>query len=223
MTPALVARLTPARSRALALALAVAAAALVLAAVLVPVLLLHRHYDEAIATHTDRLERYRRVAAQAPEFRRGLDLMKDKDARRYYLRNSAPNLAGAELQEIVKSASESNGGRITTSQSPGPREDGGFRQIVTNVQFFVTVPNLQRALHALETREPVLVVETITIRPTNAFRGFKPAAGQEPEVNVQLDIAAWAMPDAGRAAAGAAPATPVPPAAPAAARTGPST
>lgn len=219
MTPAFVARLTPGRSRALAVALAIVVLAALAAAVLVPAILLHRHYDEAIASTADRLERYRRAAAQAPELRRGLDLMKERDARRYYLRNSAPNLAGAELQEIVKSAIESNGGRITTSQSPGPREDSGFRQIVANVQFFASVPNLQRVLHTLETREPVLVVETITLRPTNAFRGFKPQAGQEPEVNVQLDIAAWAMPDAGRTA----PSAVVAPPAPDPGRTGPTT
>ena len=63
------------------------------------------------------------------------------------------------------------------------------------MQFFATTPNLQRILLALETREPYLVVDNITIRPTNAFRGFKPAAGQEPEVNVQLDVSAWAMPE----------------------------
>ena len=86
-----------------------------------------------------------------------------------------------------------------------PRDDAGFRQIVASVQFFASVPNLQKILNALETREPLVVVENITIRPANAFRGFKPAAGQEPEVNVQLETTSWAMPEAQQAAA----ATPV--------------
>lgn len=200
MTLAILSRLSPAQSRALALALLVAAVALVLGLVLVPVLLLHRHYDDAIELWTSRLGTYRRVAAQAPELRLALDAMRAKDGRRFFLRNTAPNLAGAELQELVKGAIESGGGRITTSQSPAPREDGAFRQVVASVQFFATVPNLQRILHAIETREPYLVVENITIRPTNAFRGFKPAIGQDPEVNVQLDVTAWAMPEAAKPA-----------------------
>lgn len=200
MTPAILSRLSPAQSRALALALLVAAVALVLGLVLVPVLLLHRHYDDAIELWTSRLGTYRRVAAQAPELRLALDAMRAKDGRRFFLRNTATNLAGAELQELVKGAIESGGGRITTSQSPAPREDGAFRQVVASVQFFATVPNLQRILHAIETREPYLVVENITIRPTNAFRGFKPAIGQDPEVNVQLDVTAWAMPEAAKPA-----------------------
>ena len=206
MTSAMLSRLTPAQARALALGLLVAAVVLVLGVVLAPVLLLHRHYDDAIESWTSRLETYRRVAAQAPELRLALDAMRSKDGRRFFLKNTAPNLAGAELQELVKSAIEGGGGRITTSQSPAPREDGGFRQIVASVQFFATVPNLQRILHAIETREPYLAVENVTIRPTNAFRGFKPAAGQEPEVNVQLDVAAWAMPETPKPAPAAGPA-----------------
>ena len=196
MPPPFIARLNPTQRRALAVGLLVLVLAAVLAIMLVPVLLLHKHYDDAIETWTTRLATYRRVAAQAPALRSALDVMRTKDSRRFFLRNTAPNLAGAELQELVKSTIEQAGGRITTSQSPAPREDGGFRQIVANIQFFATTPNLQRILHGLETKEPLLVIDNITIRPTNAFRGFKPAAGQEPEVNVQLDVSAWALPEA---------------------------
>ena len=192
MTPA-IARLPQAQQRALAIAILVVAVALVLSAVLVPLVLLHRHYDRSIDALTDRLERYRRVAAQAPEYRKALETMREKDARRFFLKNTAANLAGAELQELVRSAIESNGGRITTSQNQGPRDEGRFRQIVVTVQFFATTPALQRILYALESRPPYLTIENMTLRPLNAFRGFRPAPGQEPEVNVQLDVGAYTL------------------------------
>jgi hypothetical protein len=47
---------------------------------------------------------------------------------------------------------------------------------------------LQKILYAIETQQPYLVVENMTIRPLNAFRGFKPAPGIEPEVSLQLDV-----------------------------------
>ena len=150
--------------------------------------LLHQQITTAIAQLTDRLETYRRVAAQAPEYRKALDAMREKDARRFFLKNSAANLAGAELQELVRTAIEGNGGRITTSQNQAPKDDGRYRQIGLNVQFFATTPNLQKILYALETQQPYLVVENLSLRPLNAFRGFRPAPGQEPEVNVQLDV-----------------------------------
>jgi len=190
---AAVAKLPPSQQRALAVALLVVALLLVLSVLLLPLLLLHKHYDDTIAAVTDRLERYRRVAAQAPEYRKALEAMREKDGRRFFLKNTAPNLAGAELQEQVRAAIEGNGGRITTSQNQGPRDDGRFRQIVVTVQFFATTPALQKILLAIEGQPPYLAIENMSIRPLNAFRGFKPGPGQEPEVNVQLDVAGFAF------------------------------
>jgi hypothetical protein len=187
------AKLTPAQARALALGLLGVAVLLALSVLLLPVVLLHQHYSAAIDSLTDRLERYRRVAAQAPEYRAALEAMREKNGRSFFLKNTAPNLAGAELQEIVRAAIEGNGGRITTSQSPAPKDDGGFKQILVNIQFFASTPNLQKILHALEVQQPYLIVENITLRPLNAFRGFKPGPGQEPEINVQMDVAAYAF------------------------------
>ena len=193
-----IARLSPSRQRALAVTLAVIVVLLLLSAVLVPLVLLHKHYDDRIANLSERLERYRRVAAQAPEFRKGLEAMRERDARRFFLKNTAPNLAGAELQELVRAAIEGNGGRITTSQNQAPRDDGRFRQITVSVQFFASTPALQKILYALEAAPPYLLVENMTLRPLNAFRGFKPLPGQEPEVNVQLDAAGYTFADAAR-------------------------
>ena len=195
MTPAFAARLTPSQSRALAVAMLAIAVLGALALLFGPFVWLHLRYDRAIDDATDRLDRYRRVAAQAPELRKALDLMREKDSRRFFLRNSAPNLAGAELQELVKSAIEGNGGRITTSQNPPPRDDGTMKQIAANVQFFATTPALAKILYAIETQQPMLVVENLTVRPLNAFRGFKPGPGQEPELNVQFDVVAWSLPE----------------------------
>jgi len=202
---AAIGKLPPARQRLLAVALLVVAVVLVLSVLLGPLLLLHKHYDDTIAELTDRIERYRRVAAQAPEYRQALDSMRQKDGRRFFLKNTAPNLAGAELQEQVRAAIESNGGRITTSQNTSPRDDGRFREIGVNVQFFATTPALQKILLAIETHQPYLIVENLTVRPLNAFRGFKPAPGQEPELNVQLDVGAWAYGEPARPAAALSP------------------
>jgi hypothetical protein len=190
---AALARLSARRQRVLALVLLLLAVAAVLAVVLLPVLLLHRHYDDALADLSQRLATYRRVAAQAPEYSKALATMKERDARRFYLRNTAPNLAAAELQEQVRAAIEGNGGRISTSQNQSPRDDGRFKQIIVSVQFFATTPNLQKILNAIETQQPYLTVDNLTLRPLNAFRGFRPPPGKEPEINVQLDVSAFAF------------------------------
>src|SRR6266498_2317556 len=192
---AAIARLAPAKQRALAIALLAVAIVLVLAIVVVPVVLLHMHYEDAIASLTDRLHRFRAVAAQAPQYRQALETMRARDGRRFFLKNTAPNLAGAELQELVRGAVEANGGRITTSQNMAAKDEGRFKQIGVTVQFFATTPNLQKVLYALETQVPYVVVDNLTLRPLNAFRGLKSAPGQEPELNVQLETSAFAFPE----------------------------
>lgn len=186
----------PKPSRALAVALLVAAVLLVLAIIIAPWIMFHRHYDVAIDSMTDRLERYRRVAAQGPEYRKALDALRAKDGRRFFLKNTASNLAGAELQDMVKAAIETNAGRLTTISITSPRDDGRFRVIGVNLQLFATTANLQKILYALETQQPYLVVENLRVSPLNAFRGFKPAAGSEPEVNVLLDVVGFAFSEA---------------------------
>ena len=66
------------------------------------------------------------------------------------------------------------------------------------MQFFASSPALQKILYALEAQPPYLSVENMTLRPLNAFRGFKPAPGQEPEINVQLDVAGYAFAEPGQ-------------------------
>jgi len=198
MSPAFAAKLSPGRSRALALGLLLLVVAAIAAVLLVPALLLHRHYDEAIESAYDRLARYKRVAAQAPELARALDTLREKNGRRFYLRNTAANLASAELSELVKAAIESAGGRITTSQNIAPKDDERFKQLGVNVQFFSTTANLQKILASLESQVPLVTIQNLTVRPVNAFRGFKPPPGQEPEVIVQLEAFAWAYAETAR-------------------------
>lgn len=189
----LAARLRPGQGRSLAIALLLLAVVLGVALLLAPFLLLHRHYDVAIEATQDHLQRYRRIAAEMPELKKALDSLRTQDGRRFFLHNTAPNLAGAELQDAVRAAIENNGGRITTIQNASPRDDGRFRQIGINVQLFATTPNLQKILYTLETQTPYTLIDNLTIRPLNAFRGFKPAPGVDPELSVTLEVSAFTL------------------------------
>lgn len=189
----LAAGLRPGQGRSLAIALLLLAVVLGVALLLAPFLLLHRHYDVAIEATQDHLQRYRRIAAEMPELKKALDSLRTQDGRRFFLHNTAPNLAGAELQDAVRAAIENNGGRITTIQNASPRDDGRFRQIGINVQLFATTPNLQKILYTLETQTPYTLIDNLTIRPLNAFRGFKPAPGVDPELSVTLEVSAFTL------------------------------
>jgi hypothetical protein len=185
--------LKPQHSRALAIALLFAVVFLGLALLLAPFLLLHGHYNAAIDAAQERLDRYWSISAQGPGLQKALDALREKQGRRFFLKNTAANLAGAELQDLVRAAVENNGGRITTVQITTPRDDGRFRQIGVNLQLFANTANLQKILYAIETQQPYMVVDNLTVRPLNAFRGFRPAPGADPEVSVLLDITGFAL------------------------------
>jgi len=185
-------RMTPIQSRVLAAVLFALVIIAVIAAVVVPTLMLHRHYDSAITHERDLMARYQRLLAQQPQVEAALTAVKQRNGRRFFLKNTAANLAGAELEDQVRSAIEKSGGRIATSQNIAPKDDGDFQKIAVNVQFFASVPNLQKVIYALETQTPYIVVDSLTLRPVNANRDFKPAPGQEPEVNAQIEVTSWA-------------------------------
>src|SRR5438477_13214176 len=106
--------LKPRQSRVLAIVLLVVAVALGLALLIAPWLAFHRHYDVAIDSMIDRLERYRRVAAQGPEYRKAFDAVRAKGGRRFFLKNTAPNLHGAELQDMANAGIENYAARLST-------------------------------------------------------------------------------------------------------------
>src|SRR5882757_3599272 len=96
----LVQPLNPEHSRTLAIALLFLVVFLGLAIILAPFLLLHRHYDAAIDSAQERLDRYWSISAQRPELQKALDALREKQSRRFFLKNTAANLAGAELQDL---------------------------------------------------------------------------------------------------------------------------
>jgi general secretion pathway protein M len=187
--------MTPMQSRGLAAFLLVLVLVGVLALFVAPTWVLHRRYDNAIAQQQDLLGRYQRMIAQKPQIEAMLEAVKQHNGRRFFLKNTATNLAGAELQELVRAGIESSGGRVTTSQNIAPKESGDYHQITVNVQFSATTENLQKALQALESRTPYLIIESLTLRPMNVNRTFKPAPGREPEINAQIEVSGWTYRD----------------------------
>jgi general secretion pathway protein M len=187
MTP-----MSPTQSRRLALGLLVGAIVLVAAAVAIPIWLLNRHYDGALAESLDKLDRYRRIAATRPEIARDLEAMRAHDPRRFFLRGGAAALSAAEAQEVLRSIIEAGGGRLITMQAPSSRDDGRYRQVTVNVQLTANVIALRKILSAIETRTPYVFVDNLMVRsqvPSN----FKPGPGAEPEMFVQFDVSGYTI------------------------------
>jgi general secretion pathway protein M len=162
------------------------------AAIAIPVWMLHRHYDVALAENFDKLERFRRIAATRPLVTRQLEAMSTRDPRKFFLRGGAPALSAAEAQESLRTLVESSGGRLITMGAPTSREEGRYRQVTVNVQLTANILALRKILSAVESNTPYLFVDNLTIR-TQVPATFRPAPGAEPEMFVQFDVSGYAI------------------------------
>jgi general secretion pathway protein M len=183
--------MSPLQQRILAVLLLVALIAAAVVAVGIPLRKAHARYDDRLEEIVDKTARWQRVAKQRTQMVDVLNAMRTKDPNRFALKNSAANLAGAELQDIVRSAVEVQGGRINTIQISTPREESGHRVYVVSTTFQANVNQLQKILHASEAREPYVFIDSLNVRSMTA-RGIKPTPGQEPLVLVTLEASAFA-------------------------------
>ena len=186
-----IAAMKPEQSRRAALGILAAIVIVVIAAIALPVWLLHRHYDGALADLSSRLERYNRIAATRPEIAKQLEAMRGKETRKFFLRSGAPALSAAEAQEMLRALVEGSGGRLITMQAPVSKEEGRYRQITVNMQLTANTPAVRKILNAIETSVPYLFIDTLKV--TSQVPGnFRPQPGAEPEVFVQLDVSGYA-------------------------------
>ena len=186
----------PRKRRWVAIALLVLGTGLVVAAVVVPALLLHRHYDDSIAKFGRQVSTQTAFNATRPRLTEKLALLKARDIKKLFLKGTSSALALAELQETVRATIDANGGRVMNSSSVQggiPKEDGPHRQVAATFTLNANNANLRRVLYAIETKEPYLFIDVVVIQPqiSSAFRPGPGAA--EPEMFVQLDVQAYVL------------------------------
>jgi general secretion pathway protein M len=182
----------PEKRRKAAIGFLAAAIVTAVAAIALPLWLSHMHYDEALDDIDRRLVRYERLAAARPALQQKLEAVRALGSRKYFLKASAASLSAAEIQERVRQFVEGQGGRLISVQVAQPKEEGSFRQVTVTVQANANVAAMRKILHAVETGEPYLFVDSMTIR-SQVPPGFKPAPGFEPEMFIQLDISGYAV------------------------------
>lgn len=78
-----------------------------------------------------------------------------------------PALAGARLQRRVSRIIRRAGGTIRSVQALDPEESQSFLVIGARIDFTVEMEGLREVLHAIESDEPILSVERLTLRPEN--------------------------------------------------------
>ena len=192
--------LSPMQSRALALSLLILVILAAVAAVAVPTWLLHKRYDSYLEDYTDRLKRYRRVEALRPAIEAGIKEVEARAGRQNYLKGTSAASAAAELQGLVTKIIETNNGRIISSQALPAKAEGKTAEpakAAISILMNATIGSLLLILHTLETNQPYLFVDQLTVS-ANQGRGFKAVPGVQPEYVVQLTVSGFALAGGGK-------------------------
>ncbi|MBK8569670.1 MAG: hypothetical protein IPN81_06580 [Nitrosomonadales bacterium] len=180
------------QSRGLAIGLLILFLAIGGLLLFIPVNMLHRHYDQSLDSMADYLGRYRHVIATHAEVQSALDQVKNKNGRQHFLRNTGAALAASEIQETAKSLIEVNGGKLVSMQVVPFKDDGGYRRVTVNVQFISSMSMLRKTLYAVETVQPYLLLDNVSIR-SQANTLNKGAPVTEPELIAQFDVSGYAL------------------------------
>jgi general secretion pathway protein M len=155
--------------------------------IVAPLLSAYRDGEARIEQAKDLLQRYEALAQQR-------SLLTDRLAEQQelaasaagYLQGPSDALAAAQLQDRVKSVVEAAGGELRSTQilpAEQLEEDLGFRRATLRIHFVGTIEGLEETLFELETGQPYLIIDDVTIRQERVRR-----RRSEPEAQPMLDV-----------------------------------
>ena len=180
------------QSRGLAMGLLILFLTIGVLLLFIPINMLHRHYDQSLDSLADYLGRYRHVVATHAEVQSALDQVKKKNGRQHFLSNTGAALAASEIQETAKSLIEAKGGKLVSMQVVPFKDDGGYRRVTVNIQFISNMSVLRKILYAVETVQPYLLLDNVSIRSqANALNKGAPVT--EPELIAQFDVSGYTL------------------------------
>lgn len=185
-------QMTAQQSRMLALTLLLLLLLAVGLGVYLPAKALHRHYDDAISSRNDFIQRYQRVIASGDKVRAALAQIQNGDGRSHFLTNSVAALAASEIQAVAQNLIEANGGKLISMQIGSPKDEGNIRRVTVNVQMSGNMAALRQILYTLETSRPYLIVDNLNVRSQQSSRFSRPAA-PPPDLSIGFDLSGYTL------------------------------
>jgi general secretion pathway protein M len=157
--------LTQKQRQLLALAILAAVVVLIFTLTVAPLWAINRHYLDTIDGLENRLEILQRTASAGSDLRSQHEKLKRSLAsNRHYLKSTSEALAAANLQGIVNQIAGSSGMEVLSTQILPSSEEAGFTRVAVKVRMRGGLDNMVKLFHALETSQPYLLLDNISIR-----------------------------------------------------------
>lgn len=177
------------RGRLLALALLLLPLALVVRVAVLPAWQAYADQGERIASARDQLQRYQRLAAQLPALRDQHTQLHELQVLTPYL-IQAPNsaLAAASVQQRLQEIAQVHAGRILSTRVLQGTPDGPFERVVVNARLQIPLEGLQAMLYELETSQPYLFLEDISVMSRTIRRSRSITTATSSQLETRLTV-----------------------------------
>ncbi len=184
--------LSPARRRALAVAILALAVGLSVAATAWPIWSAHRYYDETIDRMRLRLAQLQRAAALGAGLEQHYQQLRRTQSRTgQYLESESVALAAAELQRVVKSVATARRAEVLSTQIVPAAYEESFTRVALKVRMRATLEALVQVFHALETGEPLLFLDDVSIRGRGGVHGRLALTTPEEVLDVDFQLVGY--------------------------------
>jgi general secretion pathway protein M len=179
-------KLNPRQRRLLALAILLLVLGVVFSITVLPVLMANQHYRDSIAGLESRLQKLQRAAAIGDSLQPQYEQLKrwqTSDAQ--YLKSNSAALAAAELQRLVKRVIVAKNAEVVSTQILTTRQEEGFDRVALKVRIRGELGNIIQAFHVLESGEPFVFLENVSVR---ASRGRRVRGQVAPLQTLDIDM-----------------------------------
>ena len=186
----------------LSLAAVLLAVLLLVSAVFVPWLERNRQYNEEIAEQSRLVARYQEMLQAMPKLQAELEQVRnDQQLKAFYFSAETRALAGANVQAKIKEIISSSGGSLTSTQLLSRDTGERSQKVGVRVQMRTDTAQLVEVLYQIETAQPLLFIEQVSVRAqarrrvSRRSRRAKKAAVSSPLLTVRLDIFGFVQPE----------------------------
>jgi general secretion pathway protein M len=189
----LIENLNKSQRRWLALGLLFLVILILVSTIIWPIIDQSRQNKHKIENLTQRLQRYKQVAAGKKQVIRKLNKAKTKqtETNQFFKRKSYA-LASADLQQLIKDAINNAGAQATSTQVIAEKKDGQFTRIGIRLQLSANIAALKQILYKIEVSRPILIVDTLRIRPTKGKYDRKLRKRMETDVlTITLEVSGY--------------------------------
>lgn len=185
------------QSRALALLILVLLLVGIVAVAVVPVWTANEHYTDRVSYMESRLEILKRSVGIGASLKAEFDQLKHLQATDvHYLKSNSDALGAAELQRIVKRVVTPKGGAIISTQILPPKQEQGATRVTLRVRMKGSLEILVSVFHTLETGNPYLFLDNVSIRGRAVSRRrvaakASGAGGKPPDLDVDFELSGY--------------------------------